>query len=394
MRLVLAALGGALILMTLLSVVRSVKWWVRLADFPRLQIAAGLAIVLAAYLALYGWAGTPEGLFLLALAGALAYQSARIFPYTILAPVEVVDARSPRKEASVRLLIANVLMENRRADDFLALVRENDPDLVLAVETDDWWTERLKALDRDFPHSVKQPQGNYYGMNFFSKLELGSPEIRFLVEADVPSLRTDVRLRSGDWIRFYGVHPRPPEVRVDTEDRDAEILILGEQIEADGKPSVVAGDLNDVAWSHTTRLFQRISGTLDPRRGRGLFSTFHAGYPMFRWPLDHIFHEESFTLVRLERLRSIGSDHFPVFAELCYEPKAEARQDAPEADQADREEAREKIAEGKEAAAHEEAAIRAAFRMRRRALGLRQPGRGAPKRADPAAQAPDRHRPG
>ncbi|WP_407867160.1 endonuclease/exonuclease/phosphatase family protein [Phyllobacterium phragmitis] len=83
-----------------------------------------------------------------------------------------------------------------------------------------------------------------------------------------------------------------------------------------------AGDLGDVAWSHTTRLFQRISGTLDPRRGRGMFRTFQARYPLFRWPLDHIFHHAPYTLVHLQRLRDIGSDHLPVLAELNHRPSA------------------------------------------------------------------------
>lgn len=350
MRFVLVALGCILIATTLLSRFRSARWWVRLADFPRMQIAVGLAVVLAAYLGLYGWDGAPDVAFLVALSGALAYQSGRIFPYTVFAPYEVMRAKHVKDGMSVRLLVSNVLMENRRADDFLALVRETDPDLILAVETDDWWDEQLRVLDRDYPHSVKHPQSNYYGMHFFSRLELGSPEIRFLVEEDVPSLRTEVRLRSGHSFVFYGVHPRPPEPQVDTEERDAEILIVGKDIKADGKPSIVAGDLNDVAWSHTTRMFQRISGTLDPRRGRGMFSTFNARYPMVRWPLDHIFHEASFSLVRLQRMRGIGSDHFPVFAELMYDPKSEARQDAPAADHEDLEEAEEAIADGKAAA--------------------------------------------
>ena len=347
MRLVLFVLGGLLVGLTILSRVRSAKWWIRYADFPRVQIASGLAIVLAAYVAIYGTFSALDAVFTLAVGGALLDQGLRIFPYTPLAPKEVVEAHPGNSEATIRILISNVLMENRRAEDLLALVREKDPDVLLAVETDNWWHKQLEVLDGDYPHSLKQPQSNYYGMHFFSKLELRSPAVRFLVEDDVPSVRAGIRLRSGHWIEFYGIHPRPPEVQEDTEERDAEILLVGKQIKADGRPSIVAGDLNDVAWSHTTRLFQRISGTLDPRRGRGTFNTFHAHYPIFRWPLDHIFHEASFTLIGLERLRNIGSDHFPVFSTLQYEPKAEVHQEAPEADAEDHKEARQRIAEGR-----------------------------------------------
>ncbi|WP_210530174.1 endonuclease/exonuclease/phosphatase family protein [Rubellimicrobium arenae] len=349
----LFAVGGGLVLLTVLSRLRSARWWIRLADFPRMQIASGLVLVLVAHAALIGWVSRANALFGTALLLALTYQGWRIYPYTRFASKQVLGARpvgpgpDPR---GLRILVSNVLMENRSSEGLLALVRDLDPDLVFAVETDDWWTRQLAVLDERFPYRLKQPQGNYYGLNFFSKLELRSPEVRFLVESDVPSVRTGVRLRSGDWIEFYGLHPRPPEVQADTETRDAEILIVGREIRADGRPSIVAGDLNDVAWSHTTRLFQRISGTLDPRRGRGTFNTFHARYPAFRWPLDHIFFEASFTLVRLARLPNIGSDHFPVFAEVHYEPAAEAVHETPEPDHADLREAEAKVVEGKEAA--------------------------------------------
>jgi hypothetical protein len=70
--------------------------------------------------------------------------------------------------------------------------------------------------------------------------------------------------------------------------------------------------------------------------------------PIFRWPLDHVLFEEPFTLSEMKRLDFFGSDHFPVLAELCYEPEAASRQEAPTARQDDREEAQEKIQEGKE----------------------------------------------
>ena len=108
-------------------------------------------------------------------------------------------------------------------------------------------------------------------------------------------------------------------------------------------PVVVLGDLNDVAWSHTNYLFQDISGLLDPRIGRGFYHTFHAKYPFIRFPLDHFFHSKHFRLVDFRRLSYFGSDHFPVYIELSYEPDAEIRQTDLQADESEREEAEEKI---------------------------------------------------
>ena len=126
-----------------------------------------------------------------------------------------------------------------------------------------------------------------------------------------------------------------------SDSRYVELIVVGKAVRASPLPGIVAGDLNDVAWSHTTRLFQRISGLLDPRIGRGMFNTFHSSLPFLRFPLDHIFHCPDFRVVRLKKLARIGSDHFPVFAELSYEPRA-AQPAPPRPEPADHEEAAEK----------------------------------------------------
>ncbi len=87
------------------------------------------------------------------------------------------------------------------------------------------------------------------------------------------------------------MHPEPPLPKKDADERDAELLLVAREVKQRGNPALVAGDLNDVAWSHTTRLFQRLSGLLDPRVGRGIYATFHTGHWIVRWPLDHLFHD-------------------------------------------------------------------------------------------------------
>jgi endonuclease/exonuclease/phosphatase (EEP) superfamily protein YafD len=349
--LVLILLGTGLIIVTGLSRLRTSRWWVRAADFPRLQIGLALAVVTAAVLWRIEDKGLYTQLFAAALVLSLAYQSLRIFPYTPVAPHQVRSAAPGEKADRIRILISNVLMENRNAQALLDLIEQEQPDLVLTVETDDWWADRLKVLEDRYSFVIRRPQDNYYGLHFFSRIPVAHAELRHLVADDVPSVKARLVLPSGEEIDFHGLHPRPPVPHQDSEERDAEILIIAEEVAVSDIPAIVAGDLNDVAWSRTTRLFQRLSGLVDPRRGRGMFSSFHANYPLLRWPLDHVFHDARFTLVTLRRLPSIGSDHFPILVELKLEPERAKVEAEPEPLPGDRQDAEERIREGLESQA-------------------------------------------
>ncbi|MGH9942147.1 MAG: endonuclease/exonuclease/phosphatase family protein, partial [Pyrinomonadaceae bacterium] len=275
----------------------------------------------------------------------LVYQCYMMFPYTFLSRRQVQQSTRPAGESSVRLLFANVLMSNRNGARLREIIRENDPDIILAVETDGWWQEQLREFEQTHPHVVRQPQDNTYGMLLYSRLELVNPKVKFLIQDDIPSIHALARLRSGQEIELHCLHPRPPFPTEDEKstERDAEILLVGKDIKGRKAPVIVLGDLNDVAWSRTNYLFQDISGLLDPRIGRGFYNTFHATYPFIRFPLDHFFHSNHFRLLDFRRLPSFGSDHFPVFIALNHEPDAESQQEELQPDAAERQEAREKI---------------------------------------------------
>lgn len=332
---------------TLLPVIRSGRSWIRVWDYPRLQLAILLAIAAAVQLAAFS-STTARLLLLGGTAGCLAWQVWRIYPYTPLAGFQVRPARKDDPANTVGVLIANVLQTNREAPRLLERVAAIDPDVVLALETDAWWDAQIAPLAERYPHNVRHPLENTYGMHLFSRLELRGVTLQYRVEPGIPSIAARLRLRSGAEVDLHCLHPEPPVPGVDADERDAELLLVGREVAASGRPAIVCGDLNDVAWSRTTRLFQRISRLLDPRVGRGLFATFHADYWFARWPLDHLFHDASFALCRLELLDPIGSDHFPIYVRLLHDPSAAARHEAPRADQDDHREADERIAEGTE----------------------------------------------
>lgn len=331
------------VIATALPALRVTTWWVRALDYPRLQVAAlGVLALLAGAIA------APEGVVdraLLAVTGlAMLVQLVRVVPYTPLWPCQMVRARHPPKGATVRLLVANVLDTNRDYAAFLALVAHADPDVVLAVETNAAWMAALAPLAEAFPNHVLEPRENGYGLGLWSRLPLDDAHVEHLVDPTVPSVHATLVLPSGQRVAFHGLHPRPPvpAESTDTAERDAELVVVGRASRTERLPTIVAGDLNDVAWSHTTRLFLRLSGLLDPRRGRGFFHTFDARRRLVRFPLDHVFASSRFTLVSLTRLPPGGSDHFPVLVELALEPDAPERQERPAPTQGDQAEAAEK----------------------------------------------------
>jgi endonuclease/exonuclease/phosphatase (EEP) superfamily protein YafD len=345
LRAFLLVLGSLSILATALPLLRKEAWWIRILDFPRIQIAVLSAAVLGAFAFVFdGWLAG-DWVFLALLAASALYQGRRILPYTPMSRRQVQASRAEAPEARVRLLVANVHMSNRKVSRLLEILEKEDPDVILCVETNAWWRERLSGLEATHPFTVMCPLENTYGMILYSRLRLVEPGVRFLVQDDVPSVHTRIELPSGDEVDLRCLHPRPPfptEAKRSVE-RDAELVIVGRMVKGSPIPVIVAGDLNDVAWSDTTRLFQKISGLIDPRIGRGFYNTFHARYPFLRVSLDHIFHSRHFRLAALKTLPGFGSDHFPILAVLSLEPDAAATQEAPKADREDKERAREKI---------------------------------------------------
>jgi endonuclease/exonuclease/phosphatase (EEP) superfamily protein YafD len=339
----------AAIAATLLPLSRSDVWWIRTLDFPRIQIAIVGALVLAADLAFRTDVGPSAQIIRAALALCILYQAYEIRPYTILAGKEVQPAMRPRPESTLSLLLANVKMDNRNSARLKESIAAADPDVILIVEADAWWESELDGFGNSHPFTVRQPQNNTYGMLLYSKLELFRPDVRFLIEEDVPSIRAIVKLPEGTEVEIHCLHPRPPvpQETAQSTERDAELMVVGRETKGKELPIVVMGDLNDVAWSRTNYLFQKISGLVDPRIGRGLYNSFHAEYFFLRFPLDHFFHSTHFRLIELKRLAYFGSDHFPMYIRLSYEPEAQHQQKAPEAHASDEAQAAEKIAEAR-----------------------------------------------
>ncbi|GAA0321008.1 endonuclease/exonuclease/phosphatase family protein [Psychrobacter aestuarii] len=328
------------------------NWWVRCVEFPRIQILVlGLLSWVGMLYFFADWQAWQWALFIL-LTVSIGFQLYMVLPYTLLWKSEVQSAKDLPDAVQIKIMVSNVLTPNPHKQKLIDLVNDNEPDILITLESDKEWEAALEAIEPDYPYTVKVPLDNLYGMHLYSKIELIDPSVHYLMIDDIPSIHTQLQLTDTRKIWLYCMHPMPPSpTEADkSTTRDAELLMVGRHIQEHEQTAILAGDLNDVAWSKTTRRFHRVSGLLDPRIGRHFINTFHVKYPFLRWALDHIFHSTCFTLVDIHRLPSIGSDHFPVLTVLQYEPKEASKQkeNAPVAQKEDIEQSESKIQEGKE----------------------------------------------
>ncbi|MCX2585151.1 endonuclease/exonuclease/phosphatase family protein [Pedobacter sp. MR22-3] len=322
---ILFYLSLLVILLTVIPFIRHDFWIFRVFEYPRLQ-KLSLNLVLILIILCFSFpVKTADWLLFSALLLNIFYLLYLIFPFTVFGKKQIITSLRSNGRDNLKILIANVFQENRQSADYHNLIASCNPDVILMVETNKWWEEEMDSIQERYTYQLKAPLENTYGMLLYSKLSLTDTKVNYLVKPDIPSMEATVELRSGQKVKLFCLHPEPPvpQENPKSTERDKEILIVGDKAKESKIPVVVMGDLNDVAWSYTTELFGKVSGLLDPRRGRGFFNSFNAKYWLLRFPLDHIFCSTDFALSSIKRLPSCGSDHFPMCVDLKYLPSAE-----------------------------------------------------------------------
>lgn len=190
-------------------------WWIRIWDFPHLQVAVLTLIGLAAWLVLGRDVQWPLVLLPIGLVAASLYQAWLMYPYTPLHDKEVRSVprrvgQSVSDPNTVRLLTANVYQENTKTPDVLKLVQKHQPDLVLLLETNETWRRAMQPIETDYPHQVLCPLENTYGLLFYSRFPMLSHELRYLVQDDIPSIYVQLTLASGRVSTFMAYIPCLP----------------------------------------------------------------------------------------------------------------------------------------------------------------------------------------
>ena len=77
-----------------------------------------------------------------------------ILPFSFLWPKEVKSSHDHRVNNQLSILTSNVFTPNRQADALIKLVKQHQPDVLVTLESDQWWQDQLKVIEAEMPYSI------------------------------------------------------------------------------------------------------------------------------------------------------------------------------------------------------------------------------------------------
>ena len=320
---ILCVIAVLIMVVSLLSVFRNTESrFLKMLDFPRIQVFITSAVSLILFVILTKRWRWYDYALVVGLLGGLVTNGRYLINYTPLVAEAVPGvAENYRTENELSLMLINVKMSNRTVEPLLELIERRQPDLIVAMEVDEWWEANLEVIEQHYPHREETINSVSYGMTLYSKLPVKDVNVNYLQNEKVPSYDAIVTLPGGQDVHLHAVHPVPPKHFEDLPDNEGQeekaLVKLGRKIEDHTLPVIVAGDFNDVVWGFTNELTETDDLLHDVRVGRGFYNSFDAQNFFMRWPLDHFFVTEEFKVKNLERLPDVGSDHFPILVELA-----------------------------------------------------------------------------
>lgn len=217
-----------------------------------------------------------------------------------------------------RAVQANVHGANTDYERFIHFVDDVSPDFIAVEEYTFSWDAALKKLHKKYPYVVSHPQGDNFGIAFFSRIPFKSAEIKNIGPIAIPS--TVARFEfNGRVLNVIGTHPVPPNGGQYVDFRNKQIESVGLFVKNLKGNVVILGDLNITPWTPALQDFLRIASLRDAREGYGVTPTWPVDSFLFiRFPIDYCLVSRDVSVRDFKRGPDIGSDHFPLVMDFSF----------------------------------------------------------------------------
>lgn len=238
-------------------------------------------------------------------AAALLLNLTAILPYYL-------PATSPQG-TPLRLVVCNLFSGNPTPSQALDFLEASDADVLVLLEVDPDWAERLQSLRTRYPHGWIVPQEGNFGIALLSRQPLRDMEQINFGLSGVPTL-TAVLVEAD--VRIVATHPLPPINGRFAARRDVQLADIARYCADSPRPVLVAGDLNATPWSGPFRDLVHSGRLRDSSHGHGLQPTWPTLGPIALLPIDHVLVSSELGVRQRTVGPAIGSDHRPVVVDM------------------------------------------------------------------------------
>ncbi|MFZ2960058.1 MAG: endonuclease/exonuclease/phosphatase family protein [Candidatus Ozemobacteraceae bacterium] len=222
----------------------------------------------------------------------------------------------PHSSRILKITSVNVHSSNKRYDKVLEYIASQQPDICLFTEVNQLWAEKLKPLEKAYPHCVSKIRNDNFGIALYTKIQPQHLEIVDFLAEELPSVSMTF-LMGSETIYLIGTHPLPPRTYQYTACRNAQIETIATHFSKISGKKILIGDLNTPPWVDLFRNLLRVGGLKDTALGRGIQLT----WPMQAWwflgiPIDHCLVSPEWNVLSRRIGPEVGSDHYPLYVEL------------------------------------------------------------------------------
>ena len=217
---------------------------------------------------------------------------------------------------SFKVYSANIHKDNRELLKLNLEIQKVDPEIVLLLEVDLEQDEQLRSIMQNYPYRIKNVSFESLGFVFLSKFPVHSHNVTKLSEFGNSLLEAILEINQTP-VKFYGIHAQRPRLGNYLE-RKNQFLQLARQIKEQSLPVIVAGDFNATPYSPVFRELVNNTGLKDSREGFGWQPSWPTFFPPLWIPIDHVLVTPDIQVRKRTTGSYIGSDHYPVIAELSF----------------------------------------------------------------------------
>jgi endonuclease/exonuclease/phosphatase (EEP) superfamily protein YafD len=228
------------------------------------------------------------------------------------------SAAAASEAPSLRLASANVLDSNPEPQKLLDFVRASDADVLVLVEAQGGrWRDMLAAIAADYPHRAPEGWQNGAPVILFSRHPLVRESVIVPPGGRWPYLSAVLALGEHT-LTVVGAHTSAPSPKRPsaTRRRNLQLGYLATLVEDARGPMVIAGDFNTTPWSPFFRELVTTAGLRNAADSHGYIGTWPSWFWPAQIPIDHVLVKGPIAVADIRRGPSIGSDHYPVVADL------------------------------------------------------------------------------